>query len=133
MNKKALFSNAGLALTAAGLLVTVLIISLLPRIRIDLTQDSLYTLSDATRDIVANLDRPIELTFFYSEESVTEVPQVRAYGLRVQEMLREMVIASNGNLSFEIVDPAPFSEEEDRATAYGIQAVPLAADRKSVV
>ena len=37
MNKKALFSNAGLALTAAGLLVAVLIISLLPRIRIDLT------------------------------------------------------------------------------------------------
>lgn len=132
MNKKALFSNAGLALTAAGLLVAVLIISLLPRIRIDLTEDSLYTLSDATRDIVANLERPVELTFFYSEESVTEVPQVRAYGLRVQEMLREMVIASNGNLSFAIVDPAPFSAEEDRATAYGIQAVPLAAGREAV-
>jgi len=132
MNKKALFSNAGLALTAAGLLVAVLIISLLPRIRIDLTEDSLYTLSDATRDIVANLERPVELTFFYSEESVTDVPQVRAYGLRVQEMLREMVIASNGNLSFEIVDPAPFSAEEDRATAYGIQAVPLAAGREAV-
>jgi len=132
MNKKALFSNAGLALTAAGLLVAVLVISLLPRIRIDLTEDSLYTLSDATRDIVANLERPVELTFFYSEESVTEVPQVRAYGLRVQEMLREMVIASNGNLSFEIVDPAPFSAEEDRATAYGIQAVPLAAGREAV-
>jgi ABC-type uncharacterized transport system involved in gliding motility auxiliary subunit len=132
MNKKALFSNAGLALTALGLLITVVIISLLPRIRIDLTEDSLYTLSDATRDIVANLERPVELTFFYSEESVAEVPQVRAYGLRVQEMLREMVIASNGNLSFEIVDPAPFSEDEDRATAYGIQAVPLAAGREAV-
>ncbi|MDP2285996.1 MAG: Gldg family protein [Pseudohongiella sp.] len=132
MNKKALFSNAGLALTALGLLITVVIISLLPRIRIDLTEDSLYTLSDATRDIVANLERPVALTFFYSEESVAEVPQVRAYGLRVQEMLREMVIASNGNLSFEIVDPAPFSEDEDRATAYGIQAVPLAAGREAV-
>ena len=132
MNKKALFSNAGLALTALGLLITVVIISLLPRIRIDLTEDSLYTLSDATRDILANLERPVELTFFYSEESVAEVPQVRAYGLRVQEMLREMVIASNGNLSFEIVDPAPFSEDEDRAAAYGIQAVPLAAGREAV-
>lgn len=132
MNKKALFSNAGLALTALGLLIAVVVISLLPRIRIDLTEDSLYTLSDATRDIVANLERPVALTFFYSEESVAEVPQVRAYGLRVQEMLREMVIASNGNLSFEIVDPAPFSDDEDRATAYGIQAVPLAAGREAV-
>lgn len=132
MKNKALYSNAGLALTAIGLLVVVVVISVLPRLRIDLTQDNLYTLSNATRDIVSSLERPVELTFFYSEESVAEVPQVRAYGLRVQEMLREMVIASDGNLSLNIVDPAPFSDEEDLATEYGIQAVPLAAGREAV-
>lgn len=132
MKIKALYSNAGLAITAVGLLIVVVVISLLPRLRIDLTEDNLYTLSDATRNIVSSLDRPIELTFFYSEESVAEVPQVRAYGLRVQEMLREMVIASSGNLSLDIVDPAPFSAEEDLATEYGIQAVPLAAGREAV-
>ncbi|MDO8907124.1 MAG: Gldg family protein [Pseudohongiella sp.] len=132
MNNKALFSNAGLAITAVGLLVVVLVISLMPRLRIDLTQDKLYTLSGATRDIVSSLERPVEMTFFYSEASVASVPQVRAYGLRVQEMLREMVIASDGNLSLKIVDPAPFSDEEDLATGYGIQAVPLAAGREAV-
>ncbi|MBU2098783.1 MAG: Gldg family protein [Gammaproteobacteria bacterium] len=132
MKNRMLFSNTGLAITAIGLLVVVVIISLLPRLRIDLTEDNLYTLSNATRDIVSSLERPVELTFFYSEESVAEVPQVRAYGLRVQEMLREMVIASDGNLSLNIVDPAPFSDEEDLATEYGIQAVPLAAGREAV-
>jgi ABC-type uncharacterized transport system involved in gliding motility auxiliary subunit len=132
MNNKALFSNAGLAMTAVGLLVIVVVISLMPRLRIDLTQDDLYTLSGATRDIVSSLERPVELTFFYSEASVATVPQVRAYGLRVQEMLREMVIASDGNLSLRVVDPAPFSDEEDLATEYGIQAVPLAAGREAV-
>lgn len=132
MKNKALFSNAGLALTALALLVAVLVISLLPRLRIDLTADNLYTLADATRDIVSNLERPIELTFYYSEDAVTDVPQVRAYGNRVQEMLREMVIASDGNLTLQIVDPQPFSAEEDLATEYGIQAVPLAAGREAV-
>jgi ABC-type uncharacterized transport system involved in gliding motility auxiliary subunit len=132
MNNKALFSNAGLAMTAVGLLVVVVVISFMPRLRIDLTQDNLYTLSGATRDIVSSLERPIELTFFYSEAAVATVPQVRAYGLRVQEMLREMVIASDGNLSLRVVDPAPFSDEEDLATEYGIQAVPLAAGREAV-
>jgi len=36
-----------------------------------------------------------------------------------------MVIASNGNLTLEVIDPEPFSEQEDLATSYGIQAVPL--------
>lgn len=132
MKNKALFSNAGLALIALALLVAVLVISLLPRLRIDLTADNLYTLADATRDIVSTLERPVELTFYYSEDAVANVPQVRAYGNRVQEMLREMVIASDGNLSLQVIDPQPFSAEEDLATEYGIQAVPLAAGREAV-
>lgn len=132
MKHKAFYSPAGLAAIAVGLLIAIVLISNLPRLRIDLTQDNLYTLSDATRDIVANLERPIELRFFYSEEAASEVPQVRTYGMRVQEMLRELVIASDGNLSLEIIDPAPFSAEEDLATEFGIQPVPLAQGRESV-
>lgn len=132
MNQKALFSPAGLAVTAVALLIGILLISALPRLRIDLTQDNLYTLSDATREIVSTMDRPIELTFFYSEEAASDVPQVRAYGTRVEEMLQEMVIASDGNLSLEVIDPEPFSASEDVANGYGIQAVPLSEGRQDV-
>ncbi len=132
MKNRAIFSPAGLVITAVLLLLAVVIISSLPRLRIDLTEDKLYTLSDGTRHVLRNLERPLEITFFYSESAAAQVPQVRAYGLRVQELLREMTIASNGNLSLRVVDPAPFSEEEDLATQYGIQAVPLAAGREEV-
>ena len=132
MNQKALYSPAGLAVTAVALLIGILLISALPRLRIDLTQDNLYTLSDATREIVSTMDRPIELTFYYSEEAAADVPQVRAYGTRVEEMLDEMVIASDGNLSLEVIDPEPFSASEDIANGYGIQAVPLAEGRQDV-
>ncbi|MDD9889494.1 MAG: GldG family protein [Gammaproteobacteria bacterium] len=125
MNQKSLFSSFGLAAIAVGLLFSVALISFLPSLRIDLTEDNLYSLSDGTRNIVANLSQPIELMFFYSDSATTDVPQIRSYGNRVQELLREIVIASNGNLSLNIIDPEPFSEDEDLATQYGIRAVPI--------
>jgi ABC-type uncharacterized transport system involved in gliding motility auxiliary subunit len=125
MNTKSLFSSAGLIAIAAGLVLSVAMISLLPGWRIDLTEDKLYSLSDGTRNIVSNLEQPIELNFFYSESAIEDLPQIRSYGTRVQELLREMVIASNGRLSLNVIDPEPFSEDEDLATQYGVQAVPV--------
>lgn len=125
MNRKSLYSSFGLSAIGIALLIGVLLISFLPGFRIDLTEDKLYSLSDGTRNIVGSLDQPIDLLFFYSVSATEDVPQIRSYGNRVQELLREIVIASNGNLRFEVIDPEPFSEDEDLATQYGIRAVPV--------
>ena len=125
MNHKSLFSSFGLASIAVGLLFGVLLISFLPSLRIDLTEDNLYTLSDGTRNIVSNIQQPIEIMFFYSDSATEDIPQIRSYGNRVQELLQEIVIASNDNLRLSIIDPEPFSEEEDLANQYGIRAVPV--------
>ena len=122
---KFLFSATGLLTVAVALLVSVGLISALPSIRIDLTEDDLFSLADGTRNIVSGLEEPIELLFFYSESATEDQPQIRSYGTRVQELLREIVIASGGNLVLSIVDPEPFSEEEDLATQYGVQPVPV--------
>ena len=125
MNKKVLFSSFGLAAIALILLLSVLVVSFLPSLRIDLTEDRLYSLSDGTRNILASLNQPVELMFFYSDSATEDVPQLRTYGNRVQELLREIVIASEGNLRLSVIDPEPFSEEEDLATQYGVRAVPV--------
>lgn len=125
VKKKSLFSAAGLAGIAVALVVSVAIISTLPGLRIDLTEDGLYTLSDGTRNIVSNLTEPLEILFFYSDSATEDVPQIRSYATRVEELLEEIVIASNGNLGLEVIDPEPFSEDEDLATQYGIQPVPI--------
>ena len=122
---KFLFSGTGLLSVAVSLLIAVGLISALPSVRIDLTEDELFSLADGTRNIVSGLEEPIELIFFYSESATEDQPQIRSYGTRVQELLREIVIASNGNLALRIVDPEPFSEEEDLATQYGVQPVPV--------
>lgn len=125
MNSKTLFSATGLVLTGLFLIVSVAVISMIPRLRVDLTEDNLYTLAQGTRNIVSGLERPVELLFFYSEEATADVPQLRGYGIRVQELLEEMVIASAGKLSLRVIDPVPFSVEEDEAVEYGVQRVPL--------
>jgi len=132
MNNKSLFSGIGLGLIALSLLVVVALISWIPSVRIDLTEDNLYSLSDGTRNIVSSLEEPIELLFFYSDSATEDAPQIRSYGTRVQELLREIVLASNGNLRLSVIDPEPFSEEEDLATQYGIQAVPVSQGGQAI-
>ena len=132
MNIKFLFSTAGIAVIAVATIVAVALISSLPSLRIDLTEDNLYSLSDGTRNIGAKRQTPIELMFCYSESATEDIPRIRSYGTRVQELLREIVLASNGRLSFSVIDPEPFSEDEDLATEFGIQAVPVSQGGQAI-
>ena len=125
MNINFLFSRIALLAISVGLVICVLVISSLPSVRIDLTQDDLYSLSPGTKNIVSNLQGPLEIMFFYSESATEDTPQIRTYANRVQELLREIIIASNNRISLSVIDPQPFSEEEDLATQFGIQAVPI--------
>ena len=54
MQYRSLFSATGLALTGVFLLISVAVISAFPRLRIDLTQDNLYTLADGTRVLLVH-------------------------------------------------------------------------------
>jgi ABC-type uncharacterized transport system involved in gliding motility auxiliary subunit len=91
--------------------------------RIDLTRDHLYTLSPGTRDIVANLRQPIDLTLYFSGRASHALPQLRAYHQRVLHMLEQVVRRSHGRVHLTRVDPLPFSEDEDRATAAGLTSL----------
>ncbi|MFT8242696.1 GldG family protein [Roseomonas sp. BN140053] len=97
----------------------------LPRARLDLTQQRLFTLSDGTRQVLSRLADPITLRLFYSRRLGATVPVYGAYADRVCEMLQEYVALSGGKLRLEVLDPEPFSETEDRALAYGLQGVPV--------
>jgi ABC-type uncharacterized transport system involved in gliding motility auxiliary subunit len=128
MTKKPLMPAVTLLLLAvffAGL--TVLSARLFNGARLDLTQDKLYTLSQGTRNILEGLEEPVQLYRFFSEEPSRELPQIRSYAKRVDELLDEMVNRSNGKLSVQRIDPVAFSEEEDEAARFGLQAVPIGA------
>ncbi|MCC6918481.1 MAG: Gldg family protein [Alphaproteobacteria bacterium] len=92
--------------------------------RLDLTANGIYTLSDGTKNILRSLKEPITLRFYYSQATAADYPTVRAYAERVRDLLNEYKGYANGNLIVEEIDPEPYTEEEDRAVAYGLQAAP---------
>jgi len=94
--------------------------------RLDLTQNALFTLSAGSREILAAIDEPISLTFYYSQGMSQDYPVLRQHGQRVRDMLDELVAASADKLSLTIIDPAPYSEEEDVAVMQGLVGRPTA-------
>jgi ABC-type uncharacterized transport system involved in gliding motility auxiliary subunit len=118
----------GGALVALALLfigLTVLFNHTLRGWRLDLTQNRLYTTAAGTDRILASIKEPINLYFFYSEKTAQQLPQLKSYGTRVREFLEELRARSNGKLHLHVIDPQPFSEEEDRAAELGVRAAPL--------
>lgn len=124
--KRIIHSGAGLLLIAAAFLAFNMVTGIgLPNARLDLTEQKLYTISDGTRRILAELDEPVNLYFFYSDNLSRDLTPLRNYARRVEEMLRAYERAAGGKLRLQVIDPEPFSEEEDRAAEFGLHAVPL--------
>ena len=99
--------------------------SLLTGLRIDLTEDNLYTVSPGTRNVLASVVEPINVYLFFSDSETADIAPLRNYANRVREMLEELESAAAGNLVLHVVDPAPFSEDEDRAAQFGLQPIAL--------
>jgi ABC-type uncharacterized transport system involved in gliding motility auxiliary subunit len=112
---------------AAALFVGINVIAnrTLGAARLDLTQGSLYTLSDGSKATLAKIDEPITVRFYYSTRLGDEIPSYALYAQRVREMLEEYATLAKGKLKLEILDPLPYSAVEDRAVAFGLQGVPV--------
>ncbi|MDE0060567.1 MAG: Gldg family protein [Defluviicoccus sp.] len=91
----------------------------------DLTEKSLYSVSAGTEKVLADLKEPVTLRYFVSRSLIELSPGLGTYSQRVLELLQRYVDAAGGKIRLEIVDPKPFSNEEDRAVGFGLQGVPL--------
>ncbi len=126
--KKLMYSSAGLLVIALAFLA----FNMLARVglsdwRLDLTEQKLHTISAGTEKVLAEIEQPVELYFFYSDQASKDLPTLRNYAKRVEEMLKAYERAAEGKLKLHIVDPQPFSAEEDQAAEFGLQAIPLNA------
>ena len=128
MKYKSFYSIGSLALLLLLFVaISMLSSSLLTGMRLDLTENRLYTLSEGTRNILEDLPEPVNLYLFFSEDASRDLPQIRSYARRVDEMVEEFKNHSGAKLIVQRIDPAPFSEQEDQAATFGLQAVPVGA------
>jgi ABC-type uncharacterized transport system involved in gliding motility auxiliary subunit len=124
-SKTSLGSTGLLVLAVLFLALTVLNNVMLRGVRVDLTESQLFTISEGTRNILSEIDEPVNLYFFFSDKATEDVPFLRTYARRVRELLQEFSLESDGGLRLTEIDPLPFSEEEDRAAEFGLQSIAL--------
>ena len=125
-NRQRNLGTLSLALLALAFVAAVTVNnSLLTGLRIDLTEDNLYTVSPGTRNVLASIVEPINVYLFFSDRETADIAPLRSYANRVRETLEELESAAGGNLMLHVIDPVPFSEEEDRAAQFGLQPITL--------
>ncbi len=92
--------------------------------RLDMTQNSVFTLSRGTKNIIAKLKEPVTLKFFYTKKLGSNYAQINGYANRVRDLLHEYAARSNGKILLQEIDPEPYTDAEDQATAAGLTGAP---------
>lgn len=99
---------------------------------VDFTDGQLFTLSDGTREVLAEIREPITLRLFYSPQLGEAFPSYSAYAARVRELLERYKSLANGKIRLEIYSPEPFSDDEDQAVGFGMNGIAVNAEGDTV-
>ncbi len=98
-------------------------------IKVDVTEQDLYTLSDGTKAILSKLNQPVRVKLYYAKTAALkgsdQIQFFNNYYQFVKSLLEEYVSSSKGMIDLQIIDPRPFSEEEVQALRYGLQRFPI--------
>lgn len=98
----------------AGIILTGYIISF-ARVRIDLTEDRRYSLSDPTRTILDGIENDIYVQVFLDGEMPIPLKRLKR---SVSEMLDEFRIASGRKIDYEFINPAGSKDAQQRELQY---------------
>ncbi len=97
--------------------------------RLDVTDRKLYTLSQGTKAALGRLNQALKLKLYYTKTAARKAPdQIRFYNnyyYFVEALLKEYARASRGMVELEIIDPRPYSDEEEEALRHGLRRFPI--------
>jgi len=113
--------------SATVLFITVNVLSnaWLRAVRLDVTEGRSYSTSEQLRPLFANIKEPIIVRVYFSEAVGRASPRHAQYFQRVRDLLQQYADLAAGRIKVELYNPQPFSDVEDRAVGFGLQAVPL--------
>lgn len=106
------------AILLIGLILVVLnVIGLNVFGRLDLTDDKVYSLSDASIDIVENLDDPVTITAFFTEGLPAPLSSNRRF---LKDKLDDYRAYGGQNIQYKFVDPGDDEALREEANRYRI-------------
>ena len=111
------------SLIAVNILVLNVWLYPLQGLRVDLTAQKEYTISQTSKDLLSNLQEPLLIRGYISDKNH---PLLTPLKPQIEDMLREYEIAAKGLLTAEVVDPISDPEIEAEANqTYGISTFPF--------
>ena len=117
-------------LLVAGILLLVNLLSRQYFIRIDATKENQYTLSNATKNILKDLDESVSITAYFTKD----LPAQYAKNYTdLRDLLIEYNTRSKGMLDYEFVDPNSNPESEQEAVQSGISPLLINVREKDEV
>jgi ABC-type uncharacterized transport system involved in gliding motility auxiliary subunit len=126
MHKK-LYTSLGLLLL---IIVAINFVSNEFHLRFDFTEDGEYTLSEATSEIIDDLEDPVTVKAYFSQNLPPDVAKTRQ---DFQEMLIEYSNRSNGKVVYEFINPSEKESIEQEANKNGIRTVMINVREKDQV
>jgi ABC-2 type transport system permease protein len=90
--------------------------------RADITQGHIYSLSDATRKYLGELQEPLLIRGYFSAKTH---PLLAPLVPQIKDLLEEYAVAGKGKVRVEFVDPHDDPALEEEAAKYGIRPVPF--------
>lgn len=113
-----------------GIIIIVNMISENLFLRLDFTADKRYTLSDATKNILEDLDDVVTVTAYFTKDLP---PQLQKSRQDFEDLLIEYENRSNGNVVYEFINPNESEAEEQQAQQKGISPVMVNVTEKDQV
>ncbi|MBX7124219.1 MAG: GldG family protein [Cyclobacteriaceae bacterium] len=112
-----LYLSAGLVIL---IIVAVNLVGHEFHLRLDFTEDQEYTLSDATGNILEELEDPVTVKAYFSQNMPPDIARTRQ---DFQEMLIEYANRSDGKVVYEFINPNASDADEKEAINNGVQPV----------
>jgi len=98
---------------------------------LDLTENQIYTLSEASEKAVSTLEEPVVVKAFISPDLP---PPLHDLSQNISALLPDYAAASGGKLTYQIISPASDDEEaEEAARGYGIEKVGIGSESEDEV
>ena len=94
-------------------------------IGIDFTSTKTFTLSKGTKNVLANIEEPLKFEFIYSRSLSKNIPIIQNYANQIEGLLNRYDSLAKGKIDFQIIEPEPYSDQEDYVERFGVQGIPV--------
>ena len=97
-----------------------------------LLQQKLLLYLKVQKNVLANIEEPLKIEFIYSRSLSKNIPIIQNYANQIEGLLNRYDSLAKGKIDFQIIEPEPYSDQEDYVERYGVQGFPVGLEGSNI-